>query len=563
MNIQQVGGEQFRVEEYKKPEFEVKVDAPTEPVMLGEKISATVKCNYYFGAPVTEAKVKYKVLRSSYDAQWYPPGRWDWFYEPGYWWFGCDYEWYPGWNNWGCRRPVPSWYRGVSKPPPEVVMENEASIGPDGTLKIEFDTALAKLVHGDEDHKYEITAEVTDASRRTITGTGSVSVARKPFKVYAWVDRGYYFSGDEITAEFSAQTLDNKPVKGKGELKLYKVTYDAAQLESKPKETEVQKWQIDTDDQGKALQPIKAAEPGQYRLSYSVTDAKGHAIEGGYVFVVRGPGFTGKEFRFNDIEITADKKEYAPGDTVKLQLNTNRDDSTLLLFVRPTNGIYLPPKIVRLNGKSTVEEVAVIKKDMPNFFVEAVTISNGKLYQDMREIVVPPESRVVNVEVTPSAQKYKPGEKAKIKLKLTDTAGNPVIGSAVVSIYDKSVEYISGGSNVPEIRSFFWKWRRSQYPRTEDSLGRQSGPEGKSNETQMGYLGSFGYLATDMPQAGEAATASFESDTGQTIYSRRGGLGGGGGALPASAHGVMQRKFAVLSSRMATVRRQALARPTR
>ena len=60
-NVQIAGGNSFRVEEYKKPEFEVKVDAPTEPVMLGEKINATIKAKYYFGAPVTKAKVKYKV----------------------------------------------------------------------------------------------------------------------------------------------------------------------------------------------------------------------------------------------------------------------------------------------------------------------------------------------------------------------------------------------------------------------------------------------------------------------------------------------------------------------
>ena len=64
---------------------------------------------------------------------------------------------------------------------------------------------LAKLAHGDTDHKYEITAEVTDASRRTITGSGAVSVARKPFKVYAWVDHGYYAVGAVIRADFSAQ----------------------------------------------------------------------------------------------------------------------------------------------------------------------------------------------------------------------------------------------------------------------------------------------------------------------------------------------------------------------
>ncbi len=34
----------------------MKVDAPTEPVMLGEKITATIKAKYYFGAPVAKAK---------------------------------------------------------------------------------------------------------------------------------------------------------------------------------------------------------------------------------------------------------------------------------------------------------------------------------------------------------------------------------------------------------------------------------------------------------------------------------------------------------------------------
>ena len=50
------GGGSFRVEEYKKPEFEVTVDAPNEPVMLGEKIKATIRAKYYFGSPVTMPK---------------------------------------------------------------------------------------------------------------------------------------------------------------------------------------------------------------------------------------------------------------------------------------------------------------------------------------------------------------------------------------------------------------------------------------------------------------------------------------------------------------------------
>ena len=64
----------------------------------------------------------------------------------------------------------------------------------------------------------------------------------------------------------------------------------------------------------------------------------------------------------------------------------------------------------------------------------------------------------MNVSVQPSAHDYKPGTKAGVKLKLTDLAGKPVVGSVVLAVYDKSVEYISAGTNIPEIRKYFWNW---------------------------------------------------------------------------------------------------------
>ena len=511
INVANIGGSSFRVEEYKKPEFEVKVDAPSEPVMLGEKVTATISAKYYFGAPVTEAKVKYKVLRYNYSANWYPAGQWDWFYAPGYWWFASDYTWYPGWNRWGCCRPSPWWW-GAPQQAPEVVMENELPIGADGTLKIEFDTAMAKAVHGDTDHKYELSAEVTDQSRRTITGSGTVMVARNPFKVYVWVDRGHYRIGDAIEASFSAQTLDNKPVKGKGGLKLFKITYDK---DSKPVETLAQEWaEVDTDDQGKARMQIKASEAGQFRLSYKVTDTKGHAIEGGYVFCITGEGFDSSAFRFNDIELVTDKREYKPGEKVQLMLNTNRIGGTVLLFIRPANGMYLPPKIIQLKGKSTLEEIEVEKKDMPDFFIEALTIGDGKVHTEMREIIVPPESRVLNVSVAPSATQYKPGEKAKARIVLKDAKGQPFVGTTAITVYDKSVEYISGGSNVPEIKAHFWKWRRNHQPQTQSSLDKYMANLVRNGELAMQYLGAFGYaeLETGLKDGEQAASGALGSD---------------------------------------------------
>ena len=56
-----------------------------------------------------------------------------------------------------------------------------------------------------------------------------------------------------------------------------------------------------------------------------------------------------------------------------------------------------------VKGKTTREAIDVVVRDMPNFFVEALTISGGKVFTDVKEIVVPPASRMLDVKVTPSA----------------------------------------------------------------------------------------------------------------------------------------------------------------
>ncbi len=519
ISVQNLGGGSFRVEEYKKPEFEVTVEAPTEPVMLGDKITATVQAKYYFGSPVTEATVKYKVMRSDYSDDWYPIAPWDWLYGRGYWWFSYDYPWYPGWHNWvGCLRPIAWWFPRMPNPP-EVVAEQEVPIGPDGKITVDIDTSIAKAVRGDRDHKYTITAEVRDLSRRTIVGEGNVLVARKPFKVRAWVDRGYYRTGDTIQANLLAQTISGKPVQGSGILTLFKISYDDKR---QPVETSVQQWPLNPGEDGRAETKINAAAKGQYRLSYKVTSANEKVIEGGYLFTVIGEGFDGSGYRFNDLELIPDKRDYQPGEKVKLQINTDQPDSTVLLFVRPANGVYLPPQLIRLHGKSTVAEIEVAKKDMPNFFVEALTVSGGRTRNEVKEVVVPPEKRVLNVDVVPSATEYKPGEKAKVRLRITDFDGKPFSGSTVVSVYDKSVEYISGGSNVPEIREFFWKWRRSHQQSQDTNLDRYEGNLVLPKKPGMSAIGIFGDTLADDTE-GQGAV----SHKGIMRRGFGGGMGGG------------------------------------
>ena len=103
---------------------------------------------------------------------------------------------------------------------------------------IDIDTAVALREHSDSDHNYKITAEVVDQSRRTITGTGNVLVAREPFKVFVWTNRGHYKTGDTVEVGVQARTPDGRPVTGSGRAVLYAVTYQ----DNKPVENEVAAW---------------------------------------------------------------------------------------------------------------------------------------------------------------------------------------------------------------------------------------------------------------------------------------------------------------------------------
>ena len=481
--VQAIGSGSFKIEEYRKPEFEVAIDAPDKPVMLGEKIQAKVEARYYFGAPVTEAKVHYKVERTEKDTRWYPIAPWDWLYSPGYWWFAPDYEWYPGWKRWGCIGPIPPW-RGWQADPPEIIAEGDAEIGADGTFMIDIDTASAKANHGDSDHNYSITAEVVDNSRRTIIGSGNVLVARSPYKVFVWTDRGHYRTGDTATIGIQARTAAGKPVNGDGTATLYSVTYPDGDT---PVEKEVESWAIATAEDGRASQKMTLPRAGQYRVAVKLRDGEGHQQEGGYILFARGNDEDGRGYRFNDLELIADKQDYQPGETAKLQVSTNKADSTVLLFIRPMNGLCPAPKLIRMKGKSTTLDIPITREDMPNIFVEALTVSEGKIHTEIRELVVPPEKSVANVEVLPSAERYRPGEDAKVRLKLTDLDGEPFVGNTVLSVYDASLEAIAA-SSIPEIRRFFWNSRRRHNLYTQSTLQQQTGPLYKPREIIMQVL---------------------------------------------------------------------------
>src|SRR5262249_20998151 len=142
------GGGQFRVEEYKKPEFEVTVTPGKTHAKLGEKVTARIEAKYYFGAPVTDASVTYKVFREEFRHEHFEPGAWDWLYGPGYGLSWYEADWLPWWGRMSCCFVPPPWWWdccGIPRRNPvrELVAEGETRISPEGTADVEIDSAPA------------------------------------------------------------------------------------------------------------------------------------------------------------------------------------------------------------------------------------------------------------------------------------------------------------------------------------------------------------------------------------------------------------------------------------
>ena len=73
----------------------------SRPHCLGEKIPARIEARYYFGAPVANATVSYKIFREDYHHVYFGPGEYDWLYGQGYGRYYYPYPWLPWWGRWG------------------------------------------------------------------------------------------------------------------------------------------------------------------------------------------------------------------------------------------------------------------------------------------------------------------------------------------------------------------------------------------------------------------------------------------------------------------------------
>ncbi len=153
--------------------------------------------------------------------------------------------------------------------------------------------------------------------------------------------------------------------------------------------------------------------------------------------------------------------------------------------------------MIRLQAKSSVVEIPIEEADQRIFSSKLTRFTKVAFIKKTREIFVPPVKRVLDVEVTSDKKEYLPGEEAEITIQVKGLDGKPIESSTVLAVYDRSLEQIAPDVLPPDIREFFWKWRRGHHPQSRENLSLKSWPIHVNSMPTAHPLGIFGSSMAD------------------------------------------------------------------
>lgn len=408
-------GANFRVEEYKKPEFKVTV-TPSAPLAgLEDKVVAQVEAQYYFGGAVAGARVTYSVERSPYTHSWRAPDPWSWLYGEG--WDGI----------------YPDYYYGGTP-----VANGEGVTGPDGRFSVELPPLSEDELKLPNDWRYTVRATVMDLSRRSIEGSGTVIASRSPFFVHVEQPSGFYLSGDSPEVRIHAMTLDGAGVPGKARWKLERLEYVYG--EKDPKRHPAGEGSADVDERGEADVRLSLPSQGHFELNVTCSDAGGRDAKGQTGLFVADSKTARSDVRYAGVTLWPDKRAYGPGDAMRALVVVEKPG--WVLVTAEAGGQVLFEQLLEMDSTGRVVEFPIEAKHAPNFFLSAGQVRDHDWYFGQRQIAVPPAHKLLSVEVLPDQEEHRPGDKGKVRVKVTGPDGKPAAADVALWMFDSSVLYI-------------------------------------------------------------------------------------------------------------------------
>lgn len=438
----------FKVEDYRKPDYEVKVTTDVERYVVGDSVEVTVDATYFFGEPVPNADIQIKrfVLSQNYYG-----------YESS-----SDYTWYEAYDSQPIVGKTDENGRFTTTIP--ITPQNYSGYGN------EWDSSLRKESWG-------IEATVDDGSHQTVSGFAVAHIFNASEEIR--LDTGSYVQdpGTPFSIRTEVVTIFGEPVAGRNltlELRRWNSgSYDYTTI--------VQSIILTTGQDGRASTLYTIEQPGYYQVRASGKDAHGLDI-----------AYTSWLYAFNDfysdwygrnsesLSVVADQDSYAPGDTARFMVESDFSGPALLTVER---GTIRREQLIQLTAPLTIVEVPIEAGDVPNVYVavnawqEQDTTLTREVYNSLPDsrlhtayvnVSVPATTKMLNVTITSDREFYAPRDEAIFTIRVTNHQGVPVSAEVSLALVDEAIFALSQELSGPIYDAFYYE--RPSIVRTYNSM---------------------------------------------------------------------------------------------
>ena len=411
----------FEVQEYKKPEYEVRVTPAVKHLLQGQAFHVSIDAKYYFGEPVANAKVTYVVHRSRH---WSPLMYRD--------------ENEDNTDNQGDNEQAD--YGG------EQASEQTGQLDAQGHLSVEIPTEVSSKKW---DVVYRIEARVADQGNREISGRNFVLVTYGSFMV--GIDAAEYFHQPGEAAEYRvvARDYEDRPVATSVRVELVPWSWQPRDKEPQPIATE----NASTDAKGEGRVTLKLSRSGSFMVRVIARTPEGRDVENRtWVWVSGGTAMWYSERR-ERIQIIPDKKSYRPGETARVLVITGVPEAHVLVTAEGQE-IFMH-KVMDAPGPTFTAEIPIRADYEPNFYVSVAFLRENQLYEGSKSINVPPLEHQFAVDVQPSKPQYQPGEQAVFNVSAHDSEGKGVAAEFSFGVVDEAI-YAIRPETTQDIVKFFY-----------------------------------------------------------------------------------------------------------
>jgi len=429
------GSAMVSVEEYKRPKFQVTVDAPAEPAVLNGKVKVRGSAMGYTGAAVNDAEVRYRVVRQVRFPPWL---RWH------YWW-----------------RPFPN-------SPAQEIAHGTARTGADGSFEVEF-TAKPDPSVAEKDgptFSYTVHADVVDGTGETRSGERSVNVGFVALQASLSAE-DWQTAGKPVKVTLKTTSLDGEGRIAEGSLKIHRLKQPEQVQRAKlggqshhhfhgegmmrdhkpePDLSNTSSWELGevvatqgftTDAEGNKEFSFKLEE-GAYRAVLQTEDRFGKEVKGLLPVLVLNPAARRFGIKVPN-HVAAPSWRVEPGDALEALWGTGyRSGRAFVEIIHRKKALQAYWTDAGVTQAGIIQDVNEAMRG--GFTVHVTYVRENRAYMTTRQVDVPWTNKDLNVKWERFTSKLEPAAKETWTAVITGSDAKKAVAEMVAALYDESLD---------------------------------------------------------------------------------------------------------------------------